>query len=254
MSILHVRQIIVDPGKYGHARKRQAHFPEFRFPGIELMASLPVPNPPRHPGDPLPTGHLHHRSRSRGRDLPHRSRSRGQSCPQTFRKFLSKLTAPTASHTLGGVLLNRINIFFLGFCMLGIKTMALPKWIEDKKAIINMKCDGCFSFKYAVTRALYPVEKRTGIVCKVLEEQSEGLDWSSVVVPDFERNNGIGINLIGLSGGKIVALKVAGWTYWRVITLFFYEDRYYVVKNISRLWSSQINRSRRSRIFCDRCL
>jgi hypothetical protein len=27
-SILHVRQIIVDPGKYGHARKRQAHFPE----------------------------------------------------------------------------------------------------------------------------------------------------------------------------------------------------------------------------------
>ena len=110
--------------------------------------------------------------------------------------------------------------------------MALPKWIEDKKAIINMKCDGCFSFKYAVTSALYPVEKRTGIVSKVLEEQSEGLDWSSVVVPDFERNNGIGINLIGLSGGKIVALKVAGWTYWRVITLFFYEDRYYVVKNI----------------------
>ena len=47
---------------------------------------------------------------------------------------------------------------------------------------------------------------------------------------------------------------MAGWTYWRVITPFFYEDRYYVVKNISRLWSSQINRSRRSRIFCDRCL
>ena len=70
--------------------------------------------------------------------------------------------------------------------------MTLPKWIEDKKAIINMKCDGCVSFKYAVTRALHPVEKRTGIVSKVLEEQSEGLDWSLVVVPDFERNNGSG--------------------------------------------------------------
>jgi hypothetical protein len=76
--------------------------------------------------------------------------------------------------------------------------MALPKWIEVMKAIINMKCDGCVSFKYAVTRALHSVEKKTGIVSKVLEEQLEGLDWSSVVVPDFERNNGIGINLIYL--------------------------------------------------------
>ena len=71
---------------------------------------------------------------------------------------------------------------------------------------------------------------------------------------DFEENNSIGINLIGLLGDKIIALKVAGWKYWRVVTLFFHEDRYYVVKNISRLWSTQINRGNRSRIFCDRCL
>jgi hypothetical protein len=68
-------------------------------------------------------------------------------------------------------------------------------------------------------------------------------------VPDFEKNNRIGINLIGLLGDKIVALKLAGWTYWKVVTLFFYEDRYYVVKNISRLWSSQINTGRNSRVF-----
>jgi hypothetical protein len=135
-----------------------------------------------------------------------------------------------------------------------IKTMTLPKWIEDKKATINMKCDDCVSFKYAITPALHPVEKKANVVSKVLEEQSGSLDWSSLVVPDFEKNNRIGINLIGLLGDKIVALKVAGRTYWKVVTLFFYEDRYYVVKNISRLWSSQINKGRNSRVFCNRCL
>jgi hypothetical protein len=132
--------------------------------------------------------------------------------------------------------------------------MSLPKWIKDKKAVTNMECEDGDSFKYTVTRSLHPVEKKVSTVSGTLVEQSENLDWSSPIVPEFEKNNGIGINLIELSDDRIVALKVAGWTYPKVVTLFFYGARYYVVRNISRLWSGQINRSRRSRIFCDRCL
>ena len=117
-----------------------------------------------------------------------------------------------------------------------------------------MKCDDWVSFKWTVVRALHPVERNANVLSKILKKQSVSLDWSSLNVFDFEESNSIGINLIGLSGDRIIALKVAGWKYGRIVTLFFHEDRYYVVKNISRLWSSQISRGRRLRIFCDRCL
>ena len=139
--------------------------------------------------------------------------------------------------------------------------MTLPKWIRDKKAVISVKCDDDECFKYAVTLALNPADTHPERISKELKEQSEELNWEGTefpTLPDgikkFEENNSIGINLIGLLDDKIIALKVAGWTYWKVVTLFFYEDRYYVVRNISRLWSSQISKSGKSRVFCGRCL
>jgi hypothetical protein len=140
--------------------------------------------------------------------------------------------------------------------------MTLPKWIMDKKAIVSMKCDDDECFRYAVTLALNPTNTHhPGRITAELREQSRSLNWEGTrfsVPPEnigeFEEKNSIGINLIGLSGNRIIALKVSGWKYWRIVTLFFHEDRYYVVKNVSRLWSSQISRSNKSRIFCDRCL
>ena len=55
--------------------------------------------------------------------------------------------------------------------------MTLPKWIGDKKATINMKCDDCVSFKYAVTRALHPVEKKASAVSKILNLRSSLGTW-----------------------------------------------------------------------------
>jgi hypothetical protein len=139
--------------------------------------------------------------------------------------------------------------------------MTLPKWIRNKKAIINMKNDDDECFKWSVTRALNPTDKNSVRISKELKRQSEELNWEGIgflTSPDgiekFGENNSIGINLIGLSGDKIIALKVAGWKYWRIVTLFFHESRYYVVKDTSRLWSSQISKHEKSRVFCNRCL
>ena len=71
---------------------------------------------------------------------------------------------------------------------------------------------------------------------------------------DFEENNDIGINLIGLVDDVIYRVKKARWKHEKIVTLHFHVDRYYIMKNISRLWSSQINKRNAAGIFCNHCL
>jgi hypothetical protein len=51
-----------------------------------------------------------------------------------------------------------------------------------------------------------------------------------------------------------MTLRKAGWKCEKVVTLFLYGNRYYIVKNISRLWTRQFTTHHAPRIFCERCL
>jgi hypothetical protein len=80
--------------------------------------------------------------------------------------------------------------------------MPLPKPIEKKKAIINMKNTDDECFKWAMTRAVNPINIHPERTSKELEEQSKELNWEETEFPTplsnikkFEENNNIGVNV-----------------------------------------------------------
>ena len=102
----------------------------------------------------------------------------------------------------------------------GSSYIALPKWIEKKKALINIKNQDDECFKYAVTRALNPVEKdeHANRVTKELRKQTENYDWSGIEFPmpcsekqfkKFEKNNNVSIIVFGHEGNNIIPLYVS---------------------------------------------
>ena len=59
----------------------------------------------------------------------------------------------------------------------------LPESIERKKAIIKMKNNDDECFKWAMTRALNPVEHNPERILKTLIEQSKELNWEGTEFP-----------------------------------------------------------------------
>ena len=59
----------------------------------------------------------------------------------------------------------------------GSSYIPLPKFLVAKKAIINLKNEDDECFKWAITRALNPVEKDSERIDKKLRETSKVLTW-----------------------------------------------------------------------------
>ena len=68
----------------------------------------------------------------------------------------------------------------------GSSYLELSKSIRQKKAIINMKNDDVYCFKWANTRALNPVNgkhENPERVTKELRKQAEELNWDGIEFP-----------------------------------------------------------------------
>ena len=65
----------------------------------------------------------------------------------------------------------------------GSSYVPLPNFLAPKKAIINLKNEDDEGFKWAITRALNPVEKNSESIDKKLREKSEVLNWSGLKFP-----------------------------------------------------------------------
>jgi len=87
----------------------------------------------------------------------------------------------------------------------GSSYIPLPKYLADKKAIINLKNEDNQCFKWCVARALNPVEEHSERVTKKLRKQAEELNWNEITFPvslneidKFERNNtDLSVNVFG---------------------------------------------------------
>jgi hypothetical protein len=136
----------------------------------------------------------------------------------------------------------------------------LSETIRKKKAIINMKNDDDECFKWAVTRALNPVEHNSERITRILKEQAEELDWEGIEFPTplnnirkFEKNNNIGVSVFGLDGShKVCPLRISGST--DSVNLFLWKNHYSVVKDMSRLVGEQVNDHGHKKHICNRCL
>ena len=157
-----------------------------------------------------------------------------------------------------------LEIFITKFKPLNGKSYKpFPKVIVKKKAVINMENDDDQCFKWAVTRALNPVDRDSGRVTKILKTQAEKYNWNNIEFPTklkdihkFEKNNNVNVNVFSFDNEtkKVYTLRLSKTEHEETINLFLYNEHYGVVKNLSRLVSSQVNKDKCKKIICMRCL
>ena len=148
----------------------------------------------------------------------------------------------------------------------GSSYIPLPKTIRSKKSIINIKNEDDMCFKWSVARALNPVERNAERITRLLREQAEELNMSGTEFPvklkdieKFEKQNpNISIKGFGYEG-EIYPLRTSKMKQNRqTVNLLLISDEekvhYCLIKNMSRLLSSQTNNHQHKNHFCLRCL
>ncbi|PFX14317.1 hypothetical protein AWC38_SpisGene21541 [Stylophora pistillata] len=150
----------------------------------------------------------------------------------------------------------------------GSSYIELPKHLARKMAIINMKNKDEECFKWCVTRALCPVRSHPERITKILRKQAEKLVWDEIEFPmevrsirRFEKlNPGIGVNVYMYEDG-LNPLRVSSEglsTTKVVIDLLLIAEgdkkHYCLIKNLSRLVSSQLSKKKNKKFICRRCL
>ena len=144
----------------------------------------------------------------------------------------------------------------------------LPKELKNKKAIINMKNEDNKCFMWCVLRALNPSkDKHPSRIDKDLKSKEHTLNMDGIAYPvDFrgidrfeKQNPKISISLLGYNEEeKVYPLKLSKYTgSEHDIILLLIKDgdnsHYCLVKNISALLYSQINKHKEKRYFCLNC-
>ena len=145
--------------------------------------------------------------------------------------------------------------------------VALPKELANKNAIINPKNEDDKCFMWSVLRALNPKKDHPERIDKKLKEKENTLNMEGIEYPvslkdidKFERQNpSISITVLGYEGKSVYSLRNSNNTNREhdVILILIEEEgvnHYCLVKNLSRLLSSQVSKHDGKKYFCKRCL
>lgn len=148
----------------------------------------------------------------------------------------------------------------------GSSYIPLPAWITRKKAVINIKNNDQCCFKWSILAHLHSVEKDTQRVSKYLPYANE-LNFDGIEFPvnlcdvgKFEQLNDISVNLFGVGNKEIIGpLYFTKQRRAKHVNLLLISDNqgnshYCLIKNLSRLVSSQINSHKNAKFICDGCL
>ena len=145
--------------------------------------------------------------------------------------------------------------------------LPLPKELDNKKAIINPKNKDNKCFLWCVLRALNPCEKNQERIDKKLKEKENTLNMDGIEYPvslkdidKFENQNPtISITVFGYEEKGVCPLRNSANTdrEHNIILILIEEEgvnHYCLVKNVSRLLSSQVSNHKEKHHFCVRCL
>ena len=141
------------------------------------------------------------------------------------------------------------------------------------------KCEKCkeseMCFKWAVTRALNPISKNQERITDELRKQAEKYDWEGITFPTkvkdisvWEKNNEKIVSVFGYNestkevyskklckGHESIVLSDDETQDDKFISLYLHDDNHYcVVKNLSRLVSSQLSNHGHKKHFCLNCM
>ena len=145
--------------------------------------------------------------------------------------------------------------------------IALPKELANKNAITNPKNKDNKCFLWCVLRALNPSKDHSERIDKKLKEKENTLNMEGIEYPvslkdidKFESQNlSISITVLGYEGKWVYPLRNSNNTNreHNVILILIEEEgvnHYCLVKNLSRLLSSQVSKHDGKKYFCMRCL
>ena len=99
----------------------------------------------------------------------------------------------------------------------GSSYISLPKNLEDKKALINVRNENDHEcFKWATTSAIYQREKDPQRLNKKMRNNSQNFNWDGIDFPvsikqidKFERQNNYAINVFGYEDSKVYPLRLS---------------------------------------------
>ena len=143
----------------------------------------------------------------------------------------------------------------------------LPKELANKKAIINMQNKDNKCFLWCVLRALNPKDNHPERVDKELKLKENTLNMDGIEYPvslkdidKFEKQNPtISITVFGYKEKEVHPLRNSNNIdrEHNIRIMLIEKDgvlHYCLVKNLSRLLSSQVSKHKEKSYFCDRCL
>ena len=139
---------------------------------------------------------------------------------------------------------------------------------EESEQCDCVKCEESkMCFKWAVMRALNPVEDNPQRVTNELRKQAEKYDWGGITFPTkvkdisiWEKNNKnkFNINVFGYDedAKKLYTIRIAELKdSLETINLYLHDDNHYcVIKDLGRLISAQLSGSDHGKDICLRCL
>lgn len=148
------------------------------------------------------------------------------------------------------------------------KYIPLPKFIETKKAVLNIQNDDNYCFLWCVLAHIHPVESknhpnRVNKYAPYFNELNiKGLEFPMNIdnISKFEKMNNVSINVYySDKKNNILPLRITKDISREPINLFYWSDKegnthYGLIKNFSRLVSSQIDNKKNEKHVCYRCL
>ncbi|XP_070518856.1 uncharacterized protein, partial [Cardiocondyla obscurior] len=140
----------------------------------------------------------------------------------------------------------------------------LSQKIKIKKAIINVQSTDNACFAWSIVAALHPTERH-------MERESSYPHYSTVLnlegiefpvtlkqIKKFEQLNNISINVYGIEEQKILPIRLTDMKKERYIHMLYVQHdnddvgHFALIKNLSRLLSIQLNKTKNRKYFCDR--
>ena len=143
----------------------------------------------------------------------------------------------------------------------------IPEKLWYKKAVVNMENYNRHCFKWAVTRALFPLVRNPQWITKTLRRQTRCVEFKGIDFPTplsqietFEKNNGVLVNVFGWNEEERRAYPIRipiGKHVGRVLLMLIGDEskgHYVVIRCMSRLLCGQTGKKRGKRFYCNNYL
>ena len=185
---------------------------------------------------------------------------------------IEELKAKGSGWRVNGIISCKLDVATLN-PIKGKSYIKLPKYLLDKKAIINMKNNDNECFKWCITRAMNLQERNNETITNLLKIQSEKYNWTNIKFPmelnkidKFEKQNeNISVNVFGYDEKeKIYPLRISSTNKreHEINLLLISEiendietnNHYCIINNMSRLLTSQLSNHNGKKYFCYNCL